>query len=107
MTEKYVVNHHLPFTYRKAIAQFRCGVAPLQIELGRYDHGIYVPECRRICRLCDDGVEDEFHTLFHCTYHVDLQTQLITGGTTCQLFSMFRKGKVNSHAIHFWKAEFV
>ena len=76
-TEKYLINDHLPYSHRKAIAQFRCGSAPLQVELGRYDHGKYIPECNRICKLCSNGVEDEYHALFHCICHQDLQLPLM------------------------------
>ena len=76
-TESYIMDERLPFSYRKAVAQIRCGVAPLQVERGRYDHGVYVPENERICKLCGDGVEDEFHVLFHCVCYQDLQANLI------------------------------
>ena len=47
--------------YRSAYAKFRCGVAPLKIETGRY--GVNrVPVEERLCETCN-SVEDEFHVL--------------------------------------------
>ena len=41
---------------RSAMAKFRCGIAPINIEIGRY-YGISAN--KRFCHLCSDVVEDE------------------------------------------------
>ena len=55
--------------YRSAYAKFRCGVAPLKIETGRY--GVNrVPVEERLCETCN-SVEDEFHVLMKCPLYRD------------------------------------
>ncbi len=49
---------------RSTFAKFRCGVLPLQIEVGRFRGQ---KECDRICPICKNGVESEIHFLFECT----------------------------------------
>ena len=50
---------------RSILAQFRCGILPLAIEIGRYRN---IPLCDRLCELCNEGsVEDEIHFLCDCT----------------------------------------
>ena len=39
--------------HTSSCAKFRCGVAPLQIELGRY---IGQPEYNRLCPMCQNDV---------------------------------------------------
>ena len=53
----------LRFTHRSAFAKFRCGVAPLRIETGRYEN-LRLNE--RMCSVCSGEVEDEAHVLFWC-----------------------------------------
>ena len=55
---------HMPVSHRAAFAKFRCGVAPLKIETGRY---INQPVEERFCPVCNDGIEDEEHALIKCT----------------------------------------
>lgn len=51
----------LPPSHRSALAQFRCGTAPLKIETGRYEG---LPEQQRTCFACSHPcVESEFHVL--------------------------------------------
>ena len=52
------------FKYRRALARFRCGNHPLEIETGRL-RGIY--KDFRICQLCRKEIEDEYHFLLICT----------------------------------------
>lgn len=75
-SEYYINCGKLAFRYRRALATIRCGVAPLQIEVGRYDHGKYVPEAERVCKICNSGIEDEFHILFKCNIYGDIQCDL-------------------------------
>jgi hypothetical protein len=43
---------------RSLIAQFRSGILPLQIEVGRFRN---IPVENRVCFSCPDKIEDEFH----------------------------------------------
>lgn len=59
---------------RSILAQFRCGILPLQIEIGRYRD---VPLCDQLCELCDDlSVEDEIHFLCECSYYTEFRSDL-------------------------------
>ncbi len=49
--------------HRSTFAKFRCGILPLNIEVGRY-RGVKVEN--RICPLCKNGVESEIHFLLEC-----------------------------------------
>ena len=62
-----------PKLQRSAFAKFRCGVAPLRIETGRYER-LDVDD--RICPLCNLGVETEEHVLLTCTLYDDLREKL-------------------------------
>ena len=50
-----------PFSHRSAFAKFRCGVAPLRIETGRFEN-LRIEE--RICCFCSDFIEDETQCTF-------------------------------------------
>ena len=52
---------------RSFFAQFRCGILSLEIEVGRYRH---ITLQARICRLCDNALEDEIHFLCECTRYM-------------------------------------
>jgi hypothetical protein len=54
------VSYHISSRYTSAFAKFRCGVAPLRIETGRYENKI-VNE--RVCFICHEQIEDEKHAL--------------------------------------------
>ena len=60
---------------RSALARFRCGVAPIRIETGRYERNV-VPACERTCFNCVNDVEDEFHVLMRCALYDDLRDDL-------------------------------
>ncbi len=49
--------------HRSTFAKFRCGILPLNIEVGRY-RGVKVED--RICPICKNGVESEIHFLLEC-----------------------------------------
>ena len=70
--EQYL-SRFLPRLHRSALAKFRCGVAPLLIETGRYS-GINVNE--RFCFNCTEEIEDEFHVLIKCPLYADLREKL-------------------------------
>ena len=61
----------MPKAHRSAFAKFRMGVAPLRIETGRYE---CLSEVERICPLCKEHTEGEFHVLFNCVLYNDIRT---------------------------------
>jgi hypothetical protein len=70
------VKQIMPFPFRSALAKFRCGVAPIRIETGRYgSRRIHVVE--RLCLYCTSQVEDENHVLMHCKLYDDLREDLM------------------------------
>ena len=59
----------LPFKHGSVFAEFRCGVAPLKLETGRYE-GL-LPE-QRACFYCADCMESEEHVLLSYPVYDDL-----------------------------------
>ncbi len=72
-TEAYV-NRPLPRSHRTALAKFRCGVAPLKIETGRYEN---IPVENRHCFNCTEKIEDELHALLLCPFYEDERKDLL------------------------------
>ena len=62
----------MPLRHRSAFAKFRCGVAPLRIETGRYEN---IPVNLRKWSSCDN-VESELHVLLQCDLYKDLRQSL-------------------------------
>ena len=62
----------MPLRHRAAFAKFRCGVAPLRIETGRYENK---PLEQRICPFCVE-VESEIHVFFNCNLYDDFRIEL-------------------------------
>ena len=60
--------------FRSAYAKFRCGVAPINIDLCRYGLA-RIPVEERLCSHCNE-VEDELHVLMHCPLYDDICNQL-------------------------------
>ncbi len=76
--KKYEVESYLTktmqFKYRCSFAKFRCGVAPLRIETGRYEN---LQEEERICSVCTMGeVESEFHAIMRCPLYTEYRDEL-------------------------------
>lgn len=71
--------------YRSAYAKFRCGVAPIKIETGRYGLN-RVPVEERLCEYCN-VVEDEFHVIMQCSQYDDIRMQLMS--TICDRDAQF------------------
>ena len=70
VTESYV-ECILSRAHRSSFAKFRCGVAPIGIELGRYTN---TPLNDRICRQCNIGsIESESHVLLDCILYQDIR----------------------------------
>ena len=59
--------------YRSSLAKFRCGTAPIRLELGRYE-GLPVED--RKCPFCIHDVEDEVHVLTKCSLYPDIRNEL-------------------------------
>ena len=57
-TESYILSD-IPKSYRSTLAIFRCGVAPIKLETGRYEN---LPVDEQKCFVCD-SVESECHVI--------------------------------------------
>ena len=64
---------NMPFTHRSAYAKFRCGMALLKIETGRY---LGQPLDARICTFCPNHIKDEQHVMLHCAVYDSLRQNL-------------------------------
>ena len=61
---KIMVHKNLQRNHRSLITKLKCGVLPLNLELGRYKDS---PIETRLCYVCNLGVlESEIHFLFQC-----------------------------------------
>ena len=61
---------------RSLFAQFRCGILPLEIEVGRYRD---IPLENRLCQVCkNDTIEDEIYFLCQCTKYAEIRKTLYT-----------------------------
>ena len=72
ITEQYC-KMVLPLKHRSAFAKFRCGVAPIRLETGRYEN---IPEQERVCPYCNVFVEDEFHVMLNCGLYENERSSL-------------------------------
>ncbi|KAK6181789.1 hypothetical protein SNE40_009574 [Patella caerulea] len=72
--EKYVTDN-LVSSHRSALAKFRCGVAPLRLETGRYEG---IPFENRLCFYCNDKVENEEHCLLECELYINFRNVLLS-----------------------------
>ena len=59
---------------RSVFSQFRCGILPLEIEIGRYRN---TPLPQRICQCCGQAVEDEIHFLLTCDLYKEPRRKLL------------------------------
>jgi hypothetical protein len=57
-----------------ALAKFRCGVAPIKLETGRYEK---IAVDIRICPLCKITVECEKHILLFCNAYEHIMLPLL------------------------------
>ena len=71
-TENYL-NANLSRQGRHLISMIRLGVLLLEVECGHFN-GVTREEW--VCKMCNDGVEDEFHFLFHCAKLIPLRIEL-------------------------------
>ena len=81
-TEQYV-KILIQKKYRSAYAKFRCGVAPIKLETGRYGLN-RVPVEERLCEHCN-LVEDEYHVLMQCTMYNEIREGLFVAISTIEI----------------------
>ena len=63
------------------MAQFRLGILPIEVEIGRYRS---IPLENRICKLCNlNQIVDEKHVLFFCTLYDDIRKTWIEALKLC------------------------
>lgn len=81
----------LPPCHRAAFSKFRCGVAPIRIETGRYEGLV---EDLRLCPFCD-VLENEMHVIINCNIYDDLREQLFSKAVHCEprFYSMSDENK--------------
>ena len=73
----------LPHAHRSALCKFRCGVAPIRIETGRYEN---LPVSDRVCHFCN-VTEDECHVILDCAMYNDIRKPLLDKAIDiCQTF---------------------
>ena len=76
--EEYIT-YNIPKYKRSLFAQFRAGILPLEVEVGRYRD---VPLLNRLCVMCDmSEVEDEIHFMCECPRYADFRTVLFDEAT--------------------------
>ncbi len=61
--------------HRSYLAQYQCGILPLEIENGRWQNK---PVEERMCKVCESGeVENEFHFIFSCTLYNNIRATFL------------------------------
>ena len=79
LSQEEYTSFNIPKYKRSIFAQFRAGILPLQVEVGRYRNS---PLEDRKCTLCDlDAVEDEFHLLCICPLYQCNRQRLFDSAT--------------------------
>ena len=58
---------------RSAMSRFRCGVAPINLEIGRFFN---IPANERFCNVCPDQVEDESRVILICALYNIIREKL-------------------------------
>ena len=60
---------------RKLFARLRCGYIKINVNIGRLNNTDYE---QRKCKFCNEGnIDDEFHFLLCCPFHVDIRKKYI------------------------------
>ena len=75
ITEPYVTTI-MGRSQRHALAVFRCGVAPIRLETGRYERPP-LPVNQRTCFHCKNDVETEIHVILDCSLYEDIRENLL------------------------------
>ena len=71
--EQNYANSMLSRNNSSALPKFRCGVAPLRIETGHFEHR---PVHQRLCFHCNGLVQEELHVVTVCPLYKDLRDTL-------------------------------
>ena len=72
-TEQYVQAFYIGRKAKIAFTKFRCGIAPINIEIGRYKN---LPVEERLCPFCPECIEDEVHVITCCPLYDDVRNEL-------------------------------
>ena len=83
-SERYISNV-IPRMHRSAYAKFRCGVAPLKLETGRYER-LQLDE--RYYFHCANKVESEKQVLLECPLYDDFRYRLFSA-ISCENLDSF------------------
>ena len=87
IVEPYVKNT-MPKKYRSAFAKFRCGVAPLRLETGRYEG---LKEEERQCILCENNdIESELHVIMCCPVYANIRAPLLEQAADIRTYKLYR-----------------
>ena len=73
VSEPYIKCNNLSRARKSALAKFRCGVAPLRIETGRFEG---IPANERYCFHCVTCIENEEHVLMNCTLYDNIRQNM-------------------------------
>ena len=65
----------MPRCHRSALAKFRCVVAPIRVETGRYER---LPLDERLCPFCIADIDDKLHVLTVCPMYTHFRDELYT-----------------------------
>jgi hypothetical protein len=65
----------VPFNDRSAFAKFRCEVAPIRLETGRYENIKLEETC---CFNCSNLIEIETLVILHCPVYSNFRNNLFT-----------------------------
>ena len=80
LEQECYLNLNIPKYHRTLFAQFRAGILPLAIEVGRYRS---LPLSERVCTMCQlQLVEDEYHILCVCGSYNEFRTTLYNKAST-------------------------
>ena len=72
----HYIKYNLSSSERSAMAQFRCGILPLNIETRRFRNQALD---ERLCTLCEfNEIEDESHFLFQCSLYDELKREWVS-----------------------------
>ncbi len=93
---------------RSTFAKFRCGILPLNLEVGRY-RGIKVEN--RICPLCNNDVETEIHFLFECNKYdrgdfllnADINSNMLTFTEKLKILMSNHQKATSNFVCKLWK----
>ena len=80
LEQECYLNLNIPKYHRSLFAQFRAGILPLAVEVGRYRS---LPLSERVCTMCQlQLVEDEYHILCVCGSYDEFRTTLYNKAST-------------------------